>query len=59
MKEFVNAVIVELFAGLAARFAGRPIVVILLHTLEPAAQALIDSILANLEAKGIAPTKSA
>ncbi len=59
MKEFINAVIVELFAGLELRFAGRPVVLLLLHALEPAAEALVDSILANLAAKGITPPKAA
>ncbi|MFL5340899.1 MAG: hypothetical protein ACJ8F7_12200 [Gemmataceae bacterium] len=59
MKDYVNAVIAELFAGLEARFAGRPIVTMLLHMLEPVAEGLVDSILANLAAKGVAlPQKS-
>ena len=59
MKDFVNAVLAELFTALEQRFAARPLVQMMLHTLEPAAASLVDAILAGLAAKGITPPKSA
>lgn len=47
----VQAVVDELFALLEAQFATRPIVLVVLHTLQAAADSLVTQIVTNVNAK--------